>query len=94
MLIASIRSASSLFIHCRSPLNLCYKESQFLEYLLIHSSIMLEKAYITSTTMYILRPLMALWLKRVLIICELLRLLVHVVVANMHLVVRDLCWVH
>ena len=37
---------------------------------------------------------MALWLKRVLVICELLRLLVHVVVAHMHLVVRDLCWVH
>ena len=48
----------------------------------------------TSTTMYILRPLMAFWLKRVLVICELLRLLVHVVVAHMHLVVGDLGGVH
>ena len=37
---------------------------------------------------------MALWLKRVLVICELLGLLVHVVVAYVHLVVRDLGWVH
>ena len=37
---------------------------------------------------------MALWLKRVFVICELLRLLVDVVVADVHLVVRDLRWVH
>ena len=37
---------------------------------------------------------MALWLKRIVIICELLRLLVHVVVAHVHLLVRDLGWVH
>ena len=37
---------------------------------------------------------MAFWLKRVLVICELLRLLVHVVVAHMHLVVGDLGGVH
>ena len=37
---------------------------------------------------------MALWLKRVFVICELLRLLVDVVVANVHLVVRDLRRVH
>ena len=53
MLIASVRSASSLFIQCRSPLNLCAhshnpvqwccNEGPFLENLIIHPFIMLGR---------------------------------------------------